>query len=379
MGNLTLFPKRRKAAKVARMQGARYAQQGTRGTPVAPHYGNVRSGIGPGAAGYPATQEQNPRGIPAGPTTVGLNNSKRQFTDQATLASNKSVDGKQQYNLPVADIIEVDLELSGTYSSGTGGSGNIQLTTAISWIFVNNPDGTPISIIPGYALHMLYERYSKTKIDFTDTSTAVEASQSNTALPTITVPMPYLSVPLAGAKGPEQGYQIEFTYASYGSVGAWGTNNLPTVTAATGLTGMSVTVKGRPYFGDTGGFERRIKTGNLSGLSEPGANQEGDIIAVKNVSIEDIALVNFAADADLDHIDYFSGGGAQDAQVSGADLTARWDRNIQATRPVGCWWFFSSSQIVLGAESTFDIYLSSGATTTKINYIASRLAAPGSP
>ncbi len=311
----------------------------------------------------------NPRaGVPVQNTILEQQN-LRVGTDQLTLGT--SVIGPvRTWDLPVSgDIVNIILDLNLAYSSGSTVSGSIQPSTAINYILINKADGTPVAQIFGVVLHELYKRFSIHYQDFVENANTVSASQTNTALPTQSVMLPYVQLPASA--GP---YQISFIYNAYSSLGSYATNNGPTITPASGLTGAILSNSITAYYGDADGLECHIVPS--SSQVNPGVNDLAQVMAVKNVSIVDFLMYGFAADTDLDHETLIVNGMAPAPYVTESQLVALYESHIQASRAKGVFWQFPSSQIAFNANSSFQLFLSSTATTKNIQFTYYRLAPP---
>jgi hypothetical protein len=301
--------------------------------------------------------------------------SLRTATDQWT--GTTAISGiRQPWQLPSTNITNLTLGVSVAYSSGASVTGSIAPTSAIAYILINDENGRTVMTIPGNLLHETYKRFSPWTDDFTETASTVLASQSGTALATVPVQLPYLRLPALpdGAQ-----YQVAVVYQPISALGSYATNNGPTVTAATGVTGYTVTVSITPTFGDAdavGGLQSYLVP--FSCQVSKGVNDLAQNMALKNVSVVDLLMYGFAADADLDHIQLTTNSGAQIPYEDEPNLLAAYFSKIQAARATGVFWLLPNSQIGFNASTSFQIFLTSGATTTVIYFLGYRVAPPGS-
>ena len=353
----------------------------TGGTPPATGISGQRS-----APVLPVTQNATPAPVhqAATNTTAGLRSPTpvqtsilegqmlRVATDQWTGTSATS-GIRQPWQLPATDQVGMVLSIGMSYSSGATVTGSIQPTTAIAYALINDASGRTVMTIPGNLLHELYKRFSPWTTDFAETATTVAASQSNTALPSVAVMCPWFAIP-GLANGAQ--YQIALVYQPISALGSYGTNNSATVTAATGVTGYTITVGVTTYFGNTMGQQAYLTP--YSNKVSPGVNDLAQNQAVKNVSINDLLMYNFAADTDLDHIQLSVNTGAQVPYEDEPNLLAAYLGHIQAARASGTFWLFPNSQIAFNATTSFQMFLAAGATTTTVYFLAWRLAPPGS-
>lgn len=329
------------------------------------------------ANALPSWNNTNPRAGPVVPTTSLQNNFAPRIVDQATLLKNSPIGPGRAYQMsPADDISNANMQIQLVYTSNpTTVSGSIQVTTAIQNVYILNPGGTIIQFYPGYILHAQYTRFNAVTTDFVDASTAVVVSGAT--LPTVTVQFPFISLPRP-ANPALGGYQVQFQYASFASIGVWATNNGPKITAATGLLSASITVTWTPAIGEATNGEGRVMVGQLTGLAA-GVNDEAQNMNVKNADVVDVLMQGFAADTDLDHITLQTNGGANLPFWTESDAVAAYTQKIQASRPTGQFWLLQSSQIAFNAATLFQIWLATGATTTSITVATFRYANPGEP
>ncbi len=318
-------------------------------------------------------QAGNPRAGATVPATVLDPNNSRVGVDQATLGS-AAIGPVKTWTLPMLDDInDVELTVAGTYTSGATVTGSIQASTFFSQILIQDSTGkTLMTILPEF-LHPFYEHYSEYRNDFTDTSTTVAASQTAKALPVITIPMPFVNLPVVG--GP---YQIAFVYQAISGLGSWATDNVYPSTAATGLTAATVSVTISAGFGDVNGMESKLVPTSFS--VSTGVNDLAQQVPSKNSAVADVYMYNFAADGDLDHISLTTPGSTapQFPYLTEGELAARWSSRIQATRGVGEFFLLPNSQVAFTVNTSFQVVLTSSATTTVLKVAIYRLSVPGS-
>lgn len=319
---------------------------------------------------FQESRQINPRaGVPV-QTSILQTQSLRVGTDQVDLPSAGVIGPVRTWDLPVqGDLTNIILDLSLVYSSGSTVTGSIQPSTAINYILINKIDGTPIMQIFGVVLHEMYKRFSIHNLDFPEPATAVVASATNSTLPSLSIQLPYLLLP--GAAGP---YQISFIYNSFAALGEYSANNGPVISAATGITSASVSNSITAYYGDSNGLESHIVPS--SAHVSPGVNDLAQVMAVKNVSIVDFLMYGFVADSDLDHETLIVNGIAPAPYVTESQLASLYSAHIQATRATGVFWQFPSSQIAFNANSQFQLFLSSGATTSTVFFVYFRVSPP---
>ena len=326
-----------------------------------------------GSSNSGTKQGGNPRAGATVPATVLDPNNSRVGVDQATLGS-AAIGPVKTWTLPmIDDINDIVLSVASTYSSGATVTGSIQVTTFFSQILIQDATGKTLMTILPELLHPFYEHYSEYRNDFTDTSTTVAASQSAKALPTLSFSMPYVNLPVSG--GP---YQISFVYQAISGLGSWASDNVYPSTAATGLTAATVSVTISAGFGNVGGVESKLVPTSFS--VSTGVNDLAQQVPSKNSSVADVYLYNFAADGDLDHISLTTPGSTapQFPYETEGELAARWSSRIQATRGVGEFFLLPNSQVAFTVNTTFQVVLTSSATTTTLKVAIYRLSVPGS-
>lgn len=311
------------------------------------------------------SQITNPRAASPVSTTVANNISSFITTETMTLAS-ANVTGSSWDLQVTSDVTKIILGLTGTYSSGASVKGSIQTTTGLALVTVYK-NGSPVIQVANVHLHPLYERLSKWTDDFTDTAKTVAASQTKTALNSATVEIP-CSLPADGSK-----YMIQIQYSPYSGLGAYASNNGPTVTAATGVTAASITNAISVIYGDSIGGQTSHYV--YTGFSvNTGINTVQQFMPVQNQSVQDVYLYNFAADSDLESLVITVNGQAVVPYEQESALAARNSNQIQATRPTGAFWVLPNSQIAFNNSSQFQVFLSSGASTTTIDALLYYLA-----
>lgn len=311
------------------------------------------------------TRHTNPRAAAPVPTTISEATSKKLVDETKTLGA--AVVSGQSYPLPTDyDIVNAILNLSLTFTSGSTGTGNIQASTAISEIRFINADGIVVADILGTQLHMLYERFSLHMTDFLDPSKAVPAAAANTVTNT-QIPLPYLRLP--SANGP---FQIQIIYNPLSALGSYASDNGPKITPATDITAASIVCGITVLYGNAEGVTSYISSTNLP--VSPGFNNLSQRMPVQNQSVAELFMYGFAADTDLEYLSIDVNGQTIETYLGEGDLSARDEQIIQAPRPAGMFWLLETSQIAFNASSTFNLFLSTSATTTAVYFVFYRLA-----
>ena len=330
----------------------------------------TRSPVAPPVTGPPRGTGGSTAPAPTPKTTLNAQNF-RVGVDQATLGP-ASVGPMRTWILPNADINNINLTVSGSYSSGATVSGSIAITSAFSEIRISRANGTPIVILPGVVLHELYKRYGPKTEDYSETALTVAASASNAALNTTVIPMGWLRLPALGAP-----YAIEFRYVAYSALGSFAANNGPMVTAATGVTAASINTVITVIYGTTEGLETRVITNTI--LIGHGVNDIAQLMSMKKVPIDDLLLYGWAADGDFDHETLITQGSAPIPYESGYDLIAAYEGAVLATRATGVFWQFPTSRLLFDENSMFQVTESESGSTTSITALYYRVAAPNAP